>query len=144
MNILQLNAEKDEVCALELKQILSKLNVLSRHNMVHMYCDGSVSGAKVGCGAVIREYVEQGEPCIDEHISKRLGNFSSTTTAKLQAIYEGSLVAYLKDKDIYEFADTQSALFSLNSVDTVNDALVSHCKVIVFQLKDAGHIVQFM
>jgi len=144
VDILQLNAKKDELCSLELQQIfLSKINVLPRYNVVHMYCDGSVSGTKAGCGAVIREYFEEGV-CIDEHISKRLGDFSSTTTAELQAIYEGLLVASLKGKDIYVFVDSQSALFSLNSVDSVNGALVSQCKAIIFQLKDTGHIVQFM
>ena len=98
MDILQLKAMKHELCFLELKQIfLSKINVLSRYYVVHVYCNGSVNGAKGGCGTVIREYFEEGV-CIDEHVSKRLGDFSSTTTAELQAIYEGLLVASIKAK----------------------------------------------
>ena len=132
-------AKKDELCSLELKQIfLSKINVLPRYNVVHMYCDECVSGDKAGCGAVIREYFEEGV-YTDVHVSKRLGDFSSITTAELQAIYEGLLVASVKGKDIYVFVDNQSALSSLNSFNTVNEALVAHCKAIVFQLKDAGH-----
>ena len=50
----------------------------------------------------------------------------------------------MKCKNIYVFVDSQSALSSLNSPNTVNEALVAHCKAIVFQLKDAGHTVQFM
>ena len=76
-----------------------------------MVPDGSVSGAKAECGAVIREYFEEGV-CTDEHVSKKLGHFSS---AELQAIYEALLVASLKGKDIYVFVDSQSTLFSLNS-----------------------------
>ena len=144
LDILRLNVKKDELCPLELRQIfLSKINILPKCNVVHMYCDGSVSGDKAGCGAVIREYFEE-TVCTDDHLSKRLGDFSSTTTAELQAIYEGLLIASLKGKDIYVFVDSQSALLSLNSVHNVNDALVSKCKAIIFELKNAGHIVQFM
>ena len=71
-----------------------------------MYCDGSVSGGKAGCGAVIREYCEEGV-YTDVHVSKILGDFSSSTTAELQAIYEGLLVASVKGKDIYVFVDSQ-------------------------------------
>ena len=143
MDILQLNAKKHELCSLELKQIfLCKINVLLRYNVLPTYCDDSVSGAKAEWGAVIREYFEEGV-CADEHGSKRLGDFSSTTTTELQAIYEGLLAASLRGKDICVFVDSQSALFSLNSINTVNGAL-SQCKDIVFQVKDGGHVVQFM
>ena len=77
-------------------------------------------------------------------MSKRLGDFSSTTTAELLAIYEGLLVASLKGKGNYVFVESQSALLSLNSVNNVNGTMVSKCKAVIFQLKDAGHIVQFM
>ena len=36
------------------------MNVLSRYNVVSMYCDGCASGGMAGCGAVIREYYEEG------------------------------------------------------------------------------------
>lgn len=52
-----------------------------------------------GCGVVIKEYFEEGV-CADEHMSKRNGNFSSSTTAELQAIYQGLQVAVQKSKDV--------------------------------------------
>ena len=83
-----------------------------------MYCDG-----KAGCGAVIREFFEEGL-CTDEHLSKRRGgNFSSSTSdAELQAIYEGLLIACLKCQDIDVFVDSQSALLFVGSL---NDACLS-------------------
>lgn len=112
LDFLQLNAKKGDMCSLELKQIfLSKINVLPRHKVIHRYCDGSVSGTKARCGAVIREYFEEGV-YIDEHVCKRIADYSSTTTAELHAIYEGLLVASLKDKDIYVFVESECFIFS--------------------------------
>ena len=102
--------------------------------MVPIYCDGSVNG---GCGAVIREYFEEGV-YTDEHVSKKLGHFFVHHNCRTSSYIEGLLVTSLKGKDIYVFVDSQSAFFSFNSVNTVNSALVSQCKAIVFQLKIVG------
>ena len=64
-----------------------------------MYCDGSVSNGRVGCGIVIREYFE--EVTIDEHLSMRVGDNLSSTGAELYAIYLGLRESYQKFKDTY-------------------------------------------
>ena len=141
--ISRLDFKKNEYNLLELKQyFLNKINSLPKCKTVHMYCDGSVVGNKVGCGVVIREFFED-DVYTDDFISKRVEDNSSSTAAELHAILEGLKVAALKLKNLFVFVDSQSALFALNSKLPTNNDLVMNCKMIVCQLKEKGISVQF-
>ena len=87
--ISRLDFKKNEYNLLELKQyFLSKINSLPKCKTVHMYCDGSVIGNKVGCGIVIREFFED-DISTHDFISKRIEDNASSTAAELHAILEG-------------------------------------------------------
>ena len=143
VSICKLGAKKDQCNIHELKQLfVSKINSLPRTNCIHVYCDGSVNGAKVGCGVVIREYFSDGISG-DEMISKRIEDNSSCTTAELIAIYEGLNVVVNKRKDIYVFSDSQSALYSLNTNICANKDVVMQCKDLVSKIQTNGNSAFF-
>ena len=136
INIMKLDYKKKEWNSCELKQLfLSKINMVPRVNSIHIYCDGSVNGIKIGCGIVIREYFDN-ETSVDDLISKRIEDNSSITCAKLVAICEGLKFVISKKKDVYIFSDSQSALLSLNSGNTANIDIASYCKHIVIEINE--------
>ena len=143
VEISKLDFKKREWNTHELKQLfLSKINTLPRSNSIHIYCDGSVNGVRAGCGAVIREYFDKGIST-DDTLSKRVEDKSSSTTTELNAIYEGLKMVSYKKKDVFIFSDSQSALLSLNSNNTMNSDLVAQCKNIVYQIQGFGCKVIF-
>ncbi|XP_066952515.1 uncharacterized protein [Macrobrachium rosenbergii] len=143
VNICKLGAKKHQCNTHELKQsFLSIINSLPRTNCVYIYCDGSVSGVRVGCGIVIREYFLDGIS-IDEIISKRVEDNCSSTTAELIAMYEGLNAVVDKRKDIYVFSDSQGALYSLNSSVCANQDMVMQCRDIVSKVQTHGNSTFF-
>ena len=141
VTILKLGARKREYNSLELRQLfLSSINALSHANSFHIYCDGSVSGIRAGCGVVIREYFEEGM-YNDSMISMRIEDKASITTAELHAMHEGLKRVVNKRKDVFILSDSQSALFALNSKSY--DEVVAQCRNIVSQLNDNGNSVEF-
>ena len=89
VNICKLDGKKCNLNSHELKSLfLLKINKISREDSVHVYCDGSVQGRRVGCGVVIREFSHDEQYC-DHMISKRIEDNASIMVAELSAIYEG-------------------------------------------------------
>ena len=107
-----------------------------------MYCDGSVNGNKVGCGVIVREYYDN-DVSVDELISKRIEDNTSSMAAELHAILEGLKVVVCKSKNVFVFVDSQSALFALNSKTPTNVDVVLDCKRLVCQLTERGLFVKF-
>lgn len=143
VSICKLSTKKSQCNSHELKQLfLSTINSLPRTNCIHIFCDGSVNGGRVGCGIVIREYFLDGIS-VDEMISKRIEDNCSTTTAELIAIYEGLNVVANKRKDIYIFSDSQGALYSLNSSVCANKDVVMRCKDVVSKMQTHGNSAFF-
>lgn len=116
VDIVQLSRKKDDWHPEYLKQIfLKKIDELPQRNSVHMYCDGSIlNDGRAGCGVFVRDYSYDGR-CIDETISRRLGDHISSTQAELHAIHEGLEFVKKMDKDIYVLVDSRSSLEALRS-----------------------------
>ena len=104
---------------------------------------GSVNGERVGCGVVVREFFC--EDTYDETlVMKRISDGSSSTSAELYAIYEGLKVVANKEKNVFIFVDSQSALFALNSQSPQNPDVIRDCKTKIYDLKDRGCNVSFV
>ena len=128
----------------ELQQMfIEKISRYPRENVIHMYCDGSVTKNRAGCGIVIREFFEYGIS-VEEKISKRIDSRCSSTTAELYAIYVGLQHAFVKKKTVFAFVDSQSALLALNSRMPVDDDLIMKCKKCIHDIKSNGCDVSFM
>ncbi|XP_068229356.1 uncharacterized protein [Palaemon carinicauda] len=107
-----------------------------------MYCDGSVNGVRVGCGVIVREYYEE-NVSVDEIMSKRIEDRTSTTAAELHAIHEGLKLVKNKRKDVFVFVDCQSALLALNSKSPVDIDLANGCKELVCAMERNGNFLNF-
>ncbi|XP_068234203.1 uncharacterized protein [Palaemon carinicauda] len=116
--------------------------MLPKCNTIHIYCDGSVNGNKAGCGVVVREYYEN-DVSVDEMMSKRIEDETSSTVAELHAIHEGLKMVVNKTKDIFVFVDSQSALLALNSKTSTKSEVVVLCKGLVCRLQEKGITVKF-
>ena len=61
VRIDKLDVNKRDCCPYELRQMfIEKISEYPRENVVHMFCDGSVTGNRAGSGVVIREFFEYG------------------------------------------------------------------------------------
>ena len=144
VRIDKLDVKKKDCYPYELRQIFcEKISKYPMENVIHMYCDGSVSGNKAGCGVIIREFFEFGIS-VEERLCKRISDRSSCITAELYAIYMGLNYAVEKKKTIFGFVDCQSALFALNTKTPAADDLVQKCRKCIYDIKSLGCDVSFM
>ena len=105
VRIDKLDINKRDCCPYELRQMfIEKISQYLRENVVHMFCDGSVTGNRAGSGVVIREFFEYGIS-VEERISKRIADKSLGFTAELYAIYVGLNYALAKKKRMFGFND---------------------------------------
>lgn len=65
---------------------------------------------------LILEFVQNN--FIEEKMLRRLGDGISSMAAELHFNHEGFQPVFMKDKDVYDFVDNQSASMSLNSKAT--------------------------
>ncbi|XP_069987694.1 uncharacterized protein [Penaeus vannamei] len=130
--------------ACQLKATYShKINNLTRLNIAHVYCDGSVlEDGRAGCGVIIRQFTGSG--VVTTSTGMRLSNHISSTQAELWAILTALKEIEIINKDSYFFVDSRGALDSLNSKNPVFGHIVGECRLIAHRLQSQGHVIAFV
>lgn len=120
-----------------------KINSLTRLDIAHVYCDGSVlEDGRAGCGVIIRQFTGSG--VVTTSTGMRLSNHISSTQAELWAILTALKEIEIINKDSYFFVDSRGALDSLNSKNPVFDHIVGECRLIAHRLRGQGRVIAFV
>ncbi|XP_069983766.1 uncharacterized protein [Penaeus vannamei] len=120
-----------------------KINSLTRLDIAHVYCDGSVlEDGRAGCGVIIRQFT--GSRVVTTSTGMRLSNHISSTQAELWAILTALKEIEIINKDSYFFVDSRGTLDSLNSKNPVFDHIVGECRLIAHRLRGQGRVIAFV
>ncbi|XP_063865392.1 uncharacterized protein LOC135103279 [Scylla paramamosain] len=120
---------------------MTKLSKYPHVQAIHVYCDGSVSSSRSGCGLFIRDYISAIH-YTDTEVSRRLPAHMSSTRAELYVVLEALRIVAPLSKDVF-FVDSKAVLYALQSTYPMDCDLVNKCLDLIHALESAGATVHF-